>query len=161
MSHPYNFSKTSMIQSFYPVRSPYSLLRGGQSIRISKANFKLILDVLAHSLDNLVNEVKLWRSSLTSQVNQESLPELFMNAQAYPSVRNVNQIILTLPATTVETELSFSCMRRVKTWLRSPMTSDRLSDLCVLHCHRERVHEEKTNRILANMAGEKRRQIDF
>ena len=30
-----------------------------------------------YSLDNLVNEVKLWKSSLTPQVNQESLPELF------------------------------------------------------------------------------------
>ena len=76
-------------------------------------------------LDNLVNEVKLWRSSLTPQVNQESLPELFLSAQAYPSVHNVIQIILTLPATTVEAERSFSCMRRVKTWLRSHMTSDR------------------------------------
>ena len=114
-----------------------------------------------YSLDNLVNEVKLWRSSFTPQVNQESLPELFLSAQAYPSVRNVIQIILTLPANTVEAERSFSCMRRVKTWLRSHMTSDRLSDLCVLHCHHERVDEEKTNRILPTMAGEKRRRIDF
>ena len=51
------------------------------------------------SLDNLVNEVKLWRSSLTPQVNQESLPALFLSAQTYPSVRNVIQIILALPAT--------------------------------------------------------------
>ena len=114
-----------------------------------------------YSLDNLVNEVKLWKSSLTPQVNQESLPKLFLSAQAYPSVLNVIQIILTLPATTVEAERSFSCMRRVKTWLRSHMISDRLSDLCVLHCHHERVDEEKTNRILATLAGKKRRQIDF
>ena len=42
-----------------------------------------------YSLDNLVNEVKLWRSSLTPQVNQENLPELFLSAQAYPSMCNV------------------------------------------------------------------------
>ena len=29
------------------------------------------------------------------------------------------------------------------------MTSDRLSDLCVLHFHGERVNEDKTKRILA------------
>ena len=114
-----------------------------------------------YSLDNLFNEVRFWRNSLSPQVNQESLSELLLSAQAYPSVRNVIQIIMTLPATTVETERSFSCMRRVKTWLRSAMTSDRLSDLCVLHCHQERVDEEKTNRILATMAGEKRRRMDF
>ena len=55
----------------------------------------------------------------------------------------------------------FLCMRRVKTWLCSPVTSDRLFDLCVLHCNHERVGKEKTNRILATMAGEKRRRIDF
>ena len=54
-----------------------------------------------YSLDNLVNEVKLRRSSLTPQVNQESFPELFLSAQAYSSVHNVIQINLTLPATTV------------------------------------------------------------
>ena len=112
-------------------------------------------------LDNLVNEVKLWRNSLTPQVNQECSPKLFLSAQAYPSVCNVIQIILTLSATTVEAEQSFLCMRRVTTWLHSHMTSDRLCDLCVLHCHHERVDEEKTNRILATVAGEKRRRIDF
>ena len=75
-----------------------------------------------YSLYNLINELKLWRSSITPQVNQESLPELFLSAQAHPSVRNVIQIILILPATTVKAERSFSCMRRVKTCLRSPMT---------------------------------------
>ena len=35
-------------------------------------------------------------------------------------------------------------MRLVKTWLRSHTTSDRLSDLCRLYCHHERVDEEKT-----------------
>ena len=47
-----------------------------------------------HALDNLASEVRLWRNSLTAQVNQESLSELFLRAQAYPSVRNVIQIIM-------------------------------------------------------------------
>ena len=34
-----------------------------------------------YSLDNLVNEVKLWRSSLNPQVNQESFPEILLSAQ--------------------------------------------------------------------------------
>ena len=58
---------------------------------------------------------------------------------------------MTLPATTAETKRSFSCMTRVKTWLRSAMASDRQSKLCVLRCHQERVDEEKANRILATM----------
>ena len=71
----------------------------------------------------------------------------FVRASERSSVCNVIQIIMTLPATTVEAIRSFLCMRRVKTRLRSAMASDRLSDLCVLHCHRERVDEEKANRL--------------
>ena len=50
---------------------------------------------------------------------------------------------MTLPATTVEAERSFSCVERAKTWLRSAMTSDHLSELSVLHCHQERVDEKR------------------
>ena len=52
--------------------------------------------------------------------------------------------MLTLPATTVEAERSFSCMERVKTWLRLAMASDHLSELCVLHCYQERVDEKSS-----------------
>ncbi|XP_077968824.1 uncharacterized protein LOC144422835 [Styela clava] len=97
-------------------------------------------------LDNLQNEVRMWRTSLSSDVNDECLEGLLLSARDYPSVYTAIQIVMTLPATTVEAERSFSCMKRVKTWLRSSMTSNRLSDLCVLHCHREMVTEEKINR---------------
>ena len=50
---------------------------------------------------------------------------------------------MTLSATTVEAERSFLCVGRVKTWLRSAMTSDHLSELSVLHCHQERVDEKR------------------
>ena len=95
----------------------------------------------SHLLDNLESEVSLWRSSLSPKVNHECLHELFMSTQDYPSVRSANQMIMALPSTTFEAERSFSCMKRVKTWLRSTMTSNQLSDLCVLHCHSERIDD--------------------
>ncbi|CAK8676173.1 unnamed protein product [Clavelina lepadiformis] len=110
-------------------------------------------------LDKLKSEVSLWRSSLSFEANSECLQELLLSAQDYSSVRNAIQIIMALPSTTVEAERSFSCMKRVKTWLRSAMTSDRLSDSCVLHCHLERINEEKINRV-TSLAGGKRR-MDF
>ncbi|XP_077971366.1 zinc finger MYM-type protein 1-like [Styela clava] len=111
-------------------------------------------------LDNLQNEVRLWRTSLSSDVNDECLEGLLLSARDYPSVYTAIQIVMTLPATTVEAERSFSCMKRVKTWMRSSMTSNRLSDLCVLHCHREMVTEEKINRVVSSIVSGKRR-MDF
>ena len=113
------------------------------------------------SLDNLESKMSLWRSSLSPKINHECLQELFLSTQYYPSVRSAIRMIMALLSTTVEAERSFSCMKRVKTWLRSEMTSDRLSDLCVLHCHSERINDtEKVNRVVTCLAGGKRR-MDF
>ena len=59
------------------------------------------------------------------------------------------------------TSWAFRCMKI--NWLLLFMASNRLSDLCVLHCHQERVpvDEEKTSPKLATMGGEKRRRMDF
>ena len=95
--------------------------------------------------------------------HRSSKPGKFVRASfKRPSESNAIQIIMTLSATTVKAKRSFSRIGRVKTWLRSAaIASDRLSDLCVLYSHQERVDEKKANRILATMAGEKRRRMDF
>jgi len=43
-----------------------------------------------------------------------------------------------MPVSTVTTERSFSVMRRVKTYLRNTMTTDRLSGLGLLNVYREK-----------------------
>ena len=111
-----------------------------------------------YSLDNLESEVSLWRSSLSPEVNHECLQEPFLSTQYYPSVRSAIQMIMALPLTTVEAERSLLCMKRVKTLLRPTMTSDPLSDLCVLHCRSERNYDiEKINRVVTCLVGGKRR----
>ena len=107
----------------------------------------------SYSLDNLESEMSLWRSSLSPEVNHECLQAPFISSstgtQDYPSVRSAIQMIMALPSTTFEVERSFSCIKRVKTWLRLTMTSDRLSDLCVLHCYSEKINDtEKINRVV-------------
>ena len=44
----------------------------------------------------------------------------------------VLQIAVTLPVTSCECERSFSIMRRLRTWLRASMTSERLSALALI-----------------------------
>ena len=69
------------------------------------------------------------------------------------SMRSAIRMIMALPSTTIEAKRSFSCMKRVKTWLRSTMTSDRLSDLCVLHCHSERINDMGSDEWTFNRSG--------
>ena len=47
-------------------------------------------------------------------------------------------VIDSMPVSTATTERSFSVMRRVKTYLRNTMTTDRLSGLGLLNVYREK-----------------------
>ena len=46
------------------------------------------------------------------------------------------KIYLTVPVTTATAEKTFSTMRRIKTYLRSTMTQERLNHAMLLHIHR-------------------------
>lgn len=61
----------------------------------------------------------------------------------YPSIKTALAILLAQPCTTCTIERSFSTLRRVKTWLRSTMSENRLSGLCMLSVHRMRIAEAK------------------
>lgn len=46
------------------------------------------------------------------------------------------KLLLVLPATNAGSERSFSAVRRVKTYLRTTMSKERLNYLMVLHIHK-------------------------
>ena len=64
-----------------------------------------------------------------------------LEEDAFPSLKKVFQIALTVPVTSCTCERCFSCLRRVKTWLRTKMTQDRLDDLAVLAIERDTYDE--------------------
>ena len=47
------------------------------------------------------------------------------------------KLILVMPATNAASERTFSVLRRVKTYLRSTMTQERLNQVMILHTRRE------------------------
>lgn len=49
------------------------------------------------------------------------------------------QLLLVLPASSATAERSFSALRRLKSYLRSTITQERLNYLMLLHYHRERL----------------------
>ena len=54
------------------------------------------------------------------------------DADAFPNIHCLLVIACTLPITSAEAERSFSLFRRMKTYARSTMTEERLSDLAVI-----------------------------
>ena len=55
------------------------------------------------------------------------------NPDLYPNVVTIIIILLTMPVSTATLERSFSTMRRVKTYLRSTMKTERIAALALMH----------------------------
>lgn len=56
----------------------------------------------------------------------------FLSPAFFPTLRKVLQLALTAPIANVSAERSFSCMRRIRTYVRSTMTEKRLSAIANL-----------------------------
>jgi len=54
----------------------------------------------------------------------------------FPNIVKLIQLLRVIPATSATAERSFSCLRRVKTWLRSTMSQTRLNSMVILHANR-------------------------
>uniref|UniRef100_A0A6P7G5G9 52 kDa repressor of the inhibitor of the protein kinase-like isoform X1 n=1 Tax=Diabrotica virgifera virgifera TaxID=50390 RepID=A0A6P7G5G9_DIAVI len=90
------------------------------------------------SRDIWVDEVKLWRQRIAGKNVKNSLEALDVcNGDAFPNVHQMLRILAVLPVTTATNERSFSTLRRLKTYLRSTMSEDRLNGLASLNIHRD------------------------
>ena len=91
---------------------------------------------------SLASELRRWQS-LWQQENQDltSIPSNLLLAlgscdvDAFPNIHRLLVIACTLPITSAEAERSFSLVRRIKTYTRSMLASEHLSDLAVMSMH--------------------------
>ena len=107
-----------------------------------------------YGIDNLVEEALAWydvQKHKPLDDNSLGMIELVKQTTMFPAVRKAILIALTLLATSCTVERYFSTLRRVKNWLRSTMSDTRLSGLCMLSVHRNKVNSQKTE--LMNRVG--------
>jgi hAT family C-terminal dimerisation region len=57
--------------------------------------------------------------------------------EVFIEVSTLMQLFLVIPATSATAERSFSAMHRLKTYLRSMMTTERLNSVMVLNVHKD------------------------
>ena len=86
-------------------------------------------------------ELKLWkrkRNEVEKEDRRASLAKVIKHYDKlkFPNVFTLIKIGCTLSVTSAECEMSFSAMRRLRTWLRSTMKSDCLSSLAIMNIHR-------------------------
>ena len=81
--------------------------------------------------------------------------ELF---SAFPNVECLIKLFLTLPITNSTGERSFSALKRVKNYLRSSMSQEKVSDLGLLFIEKDKLRELDFDDIIHQFATEKSRK---
>jgi len=88
----------------------------------------------------ITGELTLWHEYW---LNEKQLPVTHIDAlkrcdyDCFPEINILLNILVTLPATTASAERNFSSLRRIKTWMRTRISEDRLNGLALLHAHRD------------------------
>ncbi len=96
------------------------------------AQLHLHLDILASNFpDN--DRASASVMDIKEYVQKMSVPQ----RQLIAEVSTLLQLFLVLPSTNAISERSFSALRRVKNYLRSSMTQERLNHLLLLHAHKQ------------------------
>ena len=108
------------------------------------------------------SEVARWKARWQT-VNVEEKPNTLddsiqeINPDLYPNLYAAVVILMVMPVSTATAERSFSAMRRLKNYLRSTMTTERLSGLALMHVHKNKPLDAA--RIVQQFSQQKNRRL--
>lgn len=88
--------------------------------------------------------------------------ELLSNLQStFPNIQTILQIYLTIPVSNASGERSFSCLKRVKNYLRSTISQERLTSLAILSIESESLRILNYDELISDFAKGKVRKKQF
>ncbi|XP_055907106.1 zinc finger MYM-type protein 1-like isoform X1 [Eupeodes corollae] len=117
--------------------------------KLHEEEMKRTVEVFTHEwpddirgcFDDFLAEMRMWRRHCLS-MSDEKRPKNFIDALSvcdaslYKTVHRYMQIGATLPVSVATSERSFSCLRRLKTYLRSKTGEERLNGLMLLNIYK-------------------------
>jgi len=110
--------------------------------------FKDVISFYKDDLDptELSTQLKMLSVHFAEQGSQVTLHNYLRSLPAaqrsfYSQVCILVRLILVMPATNATSERSFSALRRIKSYLRTTMSQQRLNNLMVLFIHRDSLDE--------------------
>ena len=105
-------------------------------LNVLKEKWEYILPLTAAFESELFRWSNYWkRQEVMPDESVASIIASHADGIFFPNILELLKILAVLPIGSTEAERSFSCLRRLHTWLRSTMTTDRLSDLSVITMH--------------------------
>ncbi|MGH0123797.1 UNVERIFIED_CONTAM: hypothetical protein FKN15_066837 [Acipenser sinensis] len=94
-------------------------------------------EAMMSSVQTADAEHELWRHCNTDKSSSEICEILEDTVILYPNIHNILKELLTMPLSTASAERSFSCLRRLKTYLRSTISETRLTGLALMNMHHD------------------------
>ena len=117
--------------------------------------------------NRLADQVRVFISNRPDQLSEtSSVADVIKYIQTlsapkrdfFCEIVKVTKLLLTMPATNAESERSFSALRRVKTWLRSTMTQQRLNHVMILHIHKDMIDKLDLKRVAQDFTDKNERR---
>ena len=144
------------------------LLKGIQACSPKSENFLNVshLDELArhYSIDLETEEVLVAKNYLARKTEagcpaQDMLAvHSLLHPDMFPSLREINQVSLTVPVSSCSCERSFSVLRRLHSWLRQTMDQRKLHNLAVLSIENDIAVKLSRDRVIDRFATLKNRR---
>lgn len=130
----------------------------------SSAALQPLLDVYGIFVqkDQVNTEYEIWQQMWKSSQNRPKSVTAALekcDKQLFPNIHTLLRIIATIPITNASGERSFSTLKRLKTYLRSTMSEERLCSLALINVHKDlEIHPDE---VIDKFALQKNRKLDF
>ena len=119
--------------------------------------------------DNLTVQLRQFVAFLdTSNISVTKLFESLVNfgknksqKTLLPEVTKLAKLLLVLPATNATSKRSFSAMKRIKTYLRSTTSGNRLNHCMLLHVHCKKTDQLKMIETAKEFVGDNRARLQI
>ena len=131
------------------IESMEQIVKATSVSSVPQAAFQSVSDLYSLDQDDLKAELRVFINVIKEKQKEtgeelsrvtERVKVLTMEGgltSALPSLVRLMQIFLTIPTSSASAERSFSCLRRLKNYLRSTMEQERLSALAILNSEQE------------------------
>ena len=131
---------------------------------VVEKELKIYKDIF--NFNDLENELMIW-FEYKADYGDKSLSDLrafFASSnlkEMFPQLFIAFKIYLSIPVTSAEAERSFSCLKRLKTYLRSTIGQDRLSSLAILNVERDEINNISIDETIDIFSSVKDRRMHF
>lgn len=131
-------SKFELYSRFFPQKALENLEQSYSNLLFDIKKLKVELEVLYNdkkyqNLNHVYDLIKIFENDGLKVI----LPEVY----------KLFSLILTIPSTSVSVERSFSCLKRIKTYLRNSISQNRLSSLAVMSIEKGLIENLKNTEV--------------